>query len=53
MGWCRSTTTEVIGGTRVGVQPGRLADRLASGRPVTFADRTFAPRPERLDFPTP
>lgn len=53
MGWCRSTTTEVIGGTRVGVELGRLAERLASGRPVTFVDRTLAPRPECFDLPTP
>lgn len=53
MGWCRSTTTEVIGGARVAVAAGRLADRLASGRPVTFVERTFAPRPECFDLPTP
>jgi len=34
------------------VELGKLADLLASGRAVTFADRTFAPRPECFVLPT-
>jgi len=51
MGWCRSTITEVIGGIRVRVEVGKLAERLVSGCAVIFADRTLAPTgPEYFDL---